>query len=69
MDHQAILPEDLNECISARHTAGLLEQRADNDIQLHTAKAWIILAVILRFLNNQRLNGILCEVVLLVLVE
>ena len=69
MDHQTILPEDLNESISTRHTAGLLEQRADNDVQLHTAKAWIILPVILRFLNNQRLDGILCKVVLLVLVE
>lgn len=69
MDHQSILPENLNESISTWHTAGLFEQRADNDVQLHAAKAWIILAVILRFLNNQRLDGVLCEVVLLVLVE
>ena len=69
IDHQAILPEDLDERVSPRHTAGLLKQRADNDVQLHTAKAWIILAVLLRFLNNQRLDSVLCKVVLLVLVE
>lgn len=35
MDHQTILPEYLDERIAPRHTAGLLEQRADNDVELH----------------------------------
>ena len=32
MDHQAVLPEDLDERVTPWHAAGLLEQRADNDV-------------------------------------
>ena len=69
MDHQTVLTEYLNERVAPRHAAGLLEQCADNDIELYAAKARIILPVVPGLLDNKRLYCILSEVILLVLVE
>ena len=69
MDHQTILPEYLDERIAPRHTAGLLEQRADNDVELHATWARIVFPIVLGLFHDKRLYRILCEVVLLVFVE
>lgn len=69
MDHQAVLPEYLDERITTRHASGLLEQRADDDIQLYAAKAWVVLPVVLGLFNNEGLYRIFCEVVLFVLIK
>ena len=69
MDHQAVLAEDLDKRIAPRHTAGLLEQCADNDIELYAAKARIIFPIVSGFFNDKRLYRIFCEVILLVLVK
>ena len=68
MDHQAVLPEYLDERITSRHAPGLLEQRAD-DIQLYAAKAWVVLPIVLGLFNNEGLYRIFCEVVLFVLIK
>ena len=69
MDHQAVLTEYLYKRVTPGHTTGFLEQRADNDIQLHAAKARIVFPVISCLFHDKRLYRILCEVVLLVFVE
>ena len=69
MDHQTVLPEYLDERVAPRHAAGLLEQRADDDIKFHAAKAWIVFPVVLGLFHDEGLYRILCEVVLLVFVE
>ena len=69
MDHQTVLPEYLDERIAPRHAAGLLEQRADDDVELHAAKTRIVFPVVPGLFHDERLYRILCEVVLLVLVE
>ena len=69
MDHQTVLAEYLYERISPRHAAGLLEQRADNDVELYAAKAWIIFPIVFGLLDDKRLYRIFCEVILLMLVK
>ena len=69
MDHQAVLAEDLDERIAPRHTAGFLEQCADNDVEFHAAKTRIVFPVVPCLLDNKRLYRIFCEVILLVLVK
>lgn len=69
MDHQTILPEYLDERIAPRHTAGLLEQRADNDVELHATQARIVFPIVLGLFHDKRLYRILREVVLPVFVE
>lgn len=68
-DHQTVLPQDLDERIASRHAARLLEQRADNHVQLHAAEAGVVFPVITGLLDDQRFYRILGKVVLLVLVE
>ena len=69
MHHQAVLTEYLDERITPRHAACILEQRADNDIKLYATKARIVFPVVLSLFYNERLYRIFCEVVFLVLVE
>ena len=69
MDHQPVLAEQLYESVASGHAPGLLEQRADDDVQLHAAETRIIFAVVPGFLHDEGFYGILREVVLLVLVE
>ena len=69
MDHQAVLPEYLDERIASRHAAGLLEECADDDIELYAAKARIVFPVVLGLFHDKWLYRVLCEVVLLVFVE
>jgi hypothetical protein len=69
MDHQTVLPEYLDERVAPRHAAGLLEQRADNDVELHAAEARIVFPVVSGLFHDEGLYGILREVVLFVLVK
>lgn len=69
MYHQSVLTEYLDECITSRHAPGFLEQRADDDVQLHAAKTRIIFPVVSGFFDDERLYRVLREVVLLVFVK
>lgn len=65
LDHQPVCPQQLDERVTAGHAACGFKQPFDNDIQLGASETGIILAVILRFLDNQRLYGILRKVVVI----
>ena len=69
MHHQAMFAKDLNERIPPGHTPGLLEQRADDDVEFHTAEARIVFPVVPGLFDDKRLYRIFCEVILLVLVK
>lgn len=68
--HQSVLPEKLYKRIPTRHTAFLLKHLLDDDIEFGAAESWIIPAVILSLLDNQRFYGILSKfVVILAIVK
>lgn len=69
MDHQPMLAEQLYESVASGHAACLLEQGADDDVQLHAAETRIVLTVVRGLLDDEWLYRLLGEVVLLVFVE
>lgn len=68
MYHQTMLSQDLYESIASRHTAGVLEQLLDNQVQLGASKTRIVFPVVSGFLYDEGLYRILGKVVIITLV-
>ena len=63
LHHQAIGTQELDECVAAWHAACGLEQVLDDDVQLGTAQAGVVTAVVPGLLDYQRLYGIFRKVI------
>ena len=65
LNHKSVCTQQLDERITSGHAAGGLKQPSDDDIQLGASEAGIILAVVFRFLDNQRLYGVFRKVIVI----
>ena len=65
LHHKPVLAEQLDESVTSGHASSLLKQFLDDNIQLRTTQAGIVLPVIFCLLHNQRLYGILGKLVVL----
>ena len=68
MHHQSVLAKYLDERIPARHAFVLLEQLLHYQVQFGASQTWIVLAVGLGLLNDERLNRIFGKVIVIPLV-
>ena len=66
--HQSVLAEKFYKSVAAGHTATLTKQPFHNQVQLCTAKAGVIPSVFVNLFHNQRFDGVLRKLLIVMFV-